>query len=369
MAIGIYVHIPFCKQKCLYCDFNSYAGQETKIHQYCSALIKEIVSFNGEKDVDTIYFGGGTPTFIPAENLVQILNAIIEKFNVSDDAEITIECNPGTIDKKGLKYLKESGFNRLSIGLQSADDLMLKTLGRIHSFEDFCVCVKSAREAEFDNLSFDLMYALPNQTMDIWKDTLDKVLKFNPEHISCYGLKIEEGTPFYYKKLNLPDEDLTCEMYDYLVKYLNINGYNRYEISNFAKTDKESKHNLKYWKCYDFIGFGAGAYSCINNERFSNCLSITEYCERIEKFEAVVNEEELTYNDLMSEFCFLGLRLKDGISVIDFKKRFNREIGDVFGEVIEKNIKRGTMIYENGRYFIHEKYVYVSNSIMCDFIL
>lgn len=370
MAIGIYVHIPFCKQKCLYCDFNSYAGMETKVSAYCDALVKEINLFGGDKDADTLYFGGGTPTYLPVENLVLILNAIRNKFNVLDDAEITIECNPGTIDKEGLVKLRKAGFNRMSIGLQSADDTLLKNLGRIHSFAEFCECVNSAREAGFENLSFDLMYGLPEQSMDIWKETLDKAIILNPDHISCYGLKVEEGTPFSRMNINLPDEDITCEMYDYLVEYLKKFDYSRYEISNFAKQGRESRHNTRYWLCNDFIGFGAGAYSCVNNKRFSNCLSVNDYCEMIENDKtAVVNEEILTYNDLMSEFCFLGLRLKEGISEMEFQNRFNRDIQSVFGDVLEKNLKRGTLTYKNNRFLIPDEFIYVSNSIMCDFIL
>lgn len=369
MSLGLYLHIPFCKQKCLYCDFNSYAGKETMMDEYCDALKTEILVNSSAKSVDTIYFGGGTPTLLGGERLADLLRTIKEHFCVTDDCEITAECNPGTIDQKGLEQLYWAGFNRLSIGLQSTKDEVLKRLGRIHSFDEFKQCFDNAGAVGFENLSLDLMYGLPNQTMEEWKDTLEKALAFAPEHLSCYGLKVEEGTPFASMDLSLPDDDTVGEMYDVCVEILGKAGYDRYEISNFAKSGRESRHNLKYWRCDDFIGFGAGAYSCKNGVRYDNLCGIKEYCDAIaEKQSAIEEEVPLSMDDRMSEFCFLGLRTAEGISEDEFRRRFGKEITDVFGSVLKKNLDRGTLLLKGDRYRIDSKFFFVSNSILADFV-
>ncbi len=369
MSLGIYLHIPFCKQKCLYCDFNSYAGKETMMDEYCDALKGEIVSYSSDEVVDTIYFGGGTPTLFGGQRLAELLQKVRESFKLTEDCEITAECNPGTIDKKGLEQLRLAGFNRLSIGLQSTDDKMLKKLGRIHSVDEFRQCFDAAREVGFENLSLDLIYGLPGQTVASWKDTLEKALAFAPEHISCYGLKVEEGTPFASMNLSLPDDDAVGEMYDVCVERLKQTGYGRYEISNFAKQGRESRHNLKYWRCDDFFGLGAGAYSCMNGVRYDNVRGIGEYCKAIvEKKSAVEEKFPLSWDDQMSEFCFLGLRTTKGISEEVFHQRFGKEITDVFGDVLKKNLERGTMLYQNGQYRVAPEFLFVSNSILADFV-
>ncbi len=369
MSLGIYLHIPFCKQKCLYCDFNSYAGQEEWIEKYCNALKQEILAYSADDMVDTIYFGGGTPTVLGAEHLADLLGVLKSHFSLTDECEITAECNPGTIQKEGLLRLREAGFNRLSIGLQSTDDSVLKRLGRIHSYQDFEECFQSARKAGFSNLSMDLIYGLPNQTSTEWAKTLQEILRFSPEHISCYGLKIEEGTPFAGMELALPTDDEVRDMYDICVDTLREAGYERYEISNFAKPGYESRHNCRYWRYEDFVGFGAGAYSCVNGKRWFHVSGISEYCKAVEQRHSAMEEEFLlSIQEQMSEFCFLGLRMAEGISEEKFSARFQRSIADVFGRVLEKNLKRKTMEYQDGRYRIAPDFLYVSNAILADFV-
>ena len=365
MSLGVYIHIPFCAAKCRYCDFNSHISDYSERRLYVSALCDEIRNFkNDDMQVDTIYFGGGTPTVLEPSQLVQILNAVYDTFDVDKTCEITTECNPATIDKNGLEMLRSSGFNRISIGMQSANDDELKFLGRIHSFAECEKCVKDAREAGFENLSVDLMFGLPHQTVETWKTTLRKAVALSPNHISCYGLKIEEGTPFYSMNLDV-DEELSRDMYDICDEFLYKNGYGMYEISNFAKSGGESRHNIKYWKCNDYIGFGAGAYSCVNGVRFSNVRDTNDYINREVK---VIETAEQSEFDKISEYIFLGLRMVDGIDISEFNDRFGKSVYEVFGEQIQKNINRGTMIIRNDRLIIPKKYLYVSNAILVDFV-
>lgn len=368
---GIYIHIPFCKSKCNYCDFNSYAGKNEYIAPYFSVLNKEI-EVNSDKiktGVDTVYIGGGTPTCVDAEYICDMMKKVFSSCNILPDAEITIECNPGTIGYEKLKKLRESGINRLSIGLQSTDNGLLKTLGRIHSYDDFKRCFSDARRAGFENISLDLMYGLPQQSMELWKKTLNEAVQFGCDHISCYSLKVEEGTPFAKMELNLPDDDAVADMYEECVDFLGKNGYARYEISNFTKPGRESKHNLKYWRCEDFIGFGAGAYSCIENERFSNICGICEYINAIEEKDTAVHDRiSLAKEDKMSEFVFLGLRCAEGISTEEFEKRFECSIFDIYGKQIEKYIKMGFLIYNKERIYFADTAFFVSNTILAEFV-
>ncbi len=370
-TVGLYIHIPFCKSKCGYCDFNSYAGKEGLIEPYFDALNREIEMMSKQYVgvVDTIYFGGGTPTAVEPKYICQIIDTAKCNFEQCSNIEVTAECNPGTIDFNGLCELFDGGVNRLSIGLQSADNDCLKVLGRIHTFEDFDECFYNARKAGFDNVSLDLMYGLPGQTTDSWMNTLKRALQFKAEHISAYALKIEEGTPFADAKLNLPDDDLTADMYQLAVQYLGACGYKRYEISNFSKPGFESRHNLKYWQCNDFLGCGAGAFSCANGTRFSNALDIEEYINSIEtEKSALVYQETLTDFDKMSEFVFLGLRLENGIYEKEFKNRFGLNIDEIFGNQIEKYTKTDFLIRENGQICFSDKGFFVSNIILADFV-
>lgn len=369
MPIGIYIHIPFCVSKCNYCDFNSYVAKEQTHSLYVDALCREVAAAKTREEVDTVYFGGGTPTILKPDQLVKILGAVRNHFHLTEDCEITTECNPATMDKDGFSNLISGGFNRLSIGMQSADENQLKTLGRIHSFDDCKRCVYDAREAGFNNLSLDLMFGLPNQNDNSWIYSLKNAAELEPEHISCYALKIEDGTPFANMDLKIADEDESRKMYDSCVDYLSGLGYLRYEISNFAKIGFESRHNCKYWKCDDFIGFGAGAYSCADNMRYSNVLNVGEYIERINQGQSVVEETfPLSIKDRMSEFVYLGIRMDKGIDTDEFRTRFSIDIEEVYGEIIEKNLKRGTIVKEDGVLKIPSEFTYVSNGILADFV-
>ncbi len=366
MALGIYIHIPFCAAKCKYCDFLSFSSScEEEKEAYIQALCEEIRAFDRTDDmVDTIYFGGGTPTVLKAEQLAEILSVVKDKFKIDENCEITTECNPATIDFEGFKTLKKAGFNRISMGLQSANNQELSLLGRIHTFEECEKTFKAAREAGLSNISLDLMFGLPYQTMELWENSLKTVVALSPEHISCYGLKIEEGTPFYEMDFDL-DEDLSRDMYDFGVKYLEDMGYNLYEISNFSKKGFESRHNMKYWKCDDYAGFGLGASSFVNNIRYSDTRDMAVYLREKDKVDESFSESEF---ETMSEFVFLGLRMTEGVSKTEFEKRFKKNIYDVFEKALDKNLKRGTIVLKNERYIIPREFLYVSNEILIDFV-
>ena len=372
MSSGLYIHIPFCKSKCLYCDFNSFAGKDECMAPYFSALSYEIEAWAKKlsgRQFDTIYFGGGTPSYAGADFLCGAIDKLKKSFDVDKNAEITVECNPGTIGFDGFKALRQGGTNRLSIGLQSTDNEMLKRLGRIHTAEDFEDCFDAARRAGFENISLDLMYGLPDMTMEDWEKTLEKALLFDAEHISVYALKIEEGTPFSKTKLALPNDDLTADMYERAVSVFRSAGYKRYEISNFAKKGRESRHNQKYWELDDFLGIGAGAYSCIEGVRFSNEADILTYIGKISQSGfAMCEETPISLDEQMSEFVFLGLRCQDGISLTEFKERFGVSLTDVFAEPIKKYTDWGFLVSDGKRLRFSDKGFFVSNTILSDFV-
>ncbi len=365
---GLYVHIPFCVKKCKYCDFNSFSGFSEEIQsEYFSCLEKEV-----EKTIkdglifDTVYIGGGTPTAPPNYLLVNLIKSIT---NRTEDCEITVECNPGTVTFAELQNLRKAGANRLSIGFQSADDDELEFLGRIHKAKEAEVVFCNARAAGFDNISVDIMFGLPNQTMGSFKRTLEKVVTFKSEHISCYCLKIEEGTPFATMNLNLPDDDYCADMYDFCVEFLKEHGYNRYEISNFAKENRISKHNTKYWIMQDYVGIGAGAHSFYMGERYSKICDVKQYIKEISNCEdAEENRLNVSLKEQMSEFMFLGLRMTGGVCDEEFYKRFGRKITDVYGEIIGKYTDMGVMVVSNGRISLKPEFLYVSNNILSDFV-
>ncbi len=369
---GLYVHIPFCKSKCRYCDFNSFANCDEHIAPYFSALMEEAKAWSSHENTgtfDTLYFGGGTPSYVKPELLCKALDKFLSIFDFAENTEVTVECNPGTIDFEGFEILRQSGVNRLSIGLQSADNQALKLLGRIHTPEDFEKCFKSARRAGFDNISLDLMYGLPDMTMADWEYSLEKAIDFEPEHISVYALKIEEGTPFSRMKLALPEDDLCADMYEKSVEVLEEHGFNRYEISNFAKSGYESRHNLKYWKRINYLGLGAGAYSCLGDKRFSNHCDLNDYITAINTTgTAVCESESVSSFEQMSEFVFLGLRCTEGISILEFKEKFCCDITEVFGEPIQKYCGMGFMMQKDNRLKFSDKGFFVSNIILADFV-
>ena len=371
--VALYVHIPFCKQKCFYCDFPSYGGKEELINDYINALVSELKSEGSKYKFRSLFIGGGTPSYLDVINLEKLLNTINE-LNFKEDAEKTIECNPGTLDKEKLKVLKEYNINRLSMGLQTTKDNLLKDIGRIHKFEDFRQNYLLARSMEFKNINVDLMFGLPNQNIADVNATMEEIISLNPEHISCYSLIIEEGTPFYKMEeknlLKLPSEEEEREMYHLVKRKLKDNGYNQYEISNYAKDGKECFHNTVYWKCEDYLGVGVSASSYIDNKRIKNIDDINEYIEKIKKNE-IVNEEVISnsvkYN--MEEFMFMGLRMMEGISEEEFKLRFNINIDNVYGEVISNNIKKGLLERKSGKIYLSSKGVELSNIVMSEMLL
>lgn len=326
--IGIYVHIPFCKQKCYYCDFISYCNKDDKIEPYIKTLIKEIEMQNIKSNINTIYIGGGTPSYIDSKYITEIMDKIKKK-NVIENVEITIEVNPGTVTKGKLEDYKNSGINRLSIGLQTANNKLLKQIGRIHNYEEFLETYKIAREVGFNNINVDLILGLPNQRIQDLKNSLDEVIKLSPEHISVYSLIIEDGTPIKTQiengKLQLPDEETERNMYWYVKNTLELNGYKHYEISNFAKNGYESKHNMNCWNQDEYIGFGISAHSYRNITRYSNTDNINEYIRNIKSDSPEKNRiihEVQKLEDTEKEFMLLGLRKIDGVSISEFKDRF-----------------------------------------------
>jgi len=371
MDKGLYIHIPFCKSKCLYCDFCSYSGKENLMMDYSKALGKEIRSI-GHCGIKTIFIGGGTPTYLSLDGW-KILGDSLKGLKLGEGAEFTVEANPGTFGKDMLEFLKGLGANRLSIGLQAVQDSHLKNLGRIHTWEEFLKGYRIAREMGFHNINVDLMFGLPKQTIDEWKESLEAVADLEPEHISCYSLIIEEGTEFFslHEKglLELPGEDAEREMYRYSLDFLKSRGYGQYEISNFSKPGRECRHNLIYWDLEEYIGCGAAAHSYSEGKRWSNCQVIEDYNEYMAGAENHCREVHVnTKKDDMEEFMFMGLRKISGISTRKFKERFGADIFDVYGDVIEKYLGNGLLSIKNGRLMLTGRGIELSNSVMCEFI-
>lgn len=369
--LGIYIHIPFCIRKCYYCDFCSYPDRDSSVmREYTDELCRRMRTFALQKAenklIDTVYFGGGTPTLLPIDCFESLMKTLFESFKVAPDAEITVECNPASIDKDGLRKLRSLGINRISIGLQSADDKELAALGRLHSFEDFRRIFFDAREAGFDNLSVDLMYGIPEQTVESFKNTLYKLCELSPEHISAYGLKIEDGTIFWARKncLKLPNEDEEYDMYSACEEILRGNGYERYEISNFSKPDRQSRHNLRYWHLEDYIGFGVAAHSCFEGERFGNSRDIKAFLAGED-----ITEERNTIaeNERISEYVMLGLRLGEGISESEYLHRTGRAFRSDF-PMTDTYIKAGFFSERDGRIAFSTKGFFVSNSILSEML-
>ncbi len=368
---SIYVHVPFCARKCNYCAFNSKVGDAKEISDYADALTREIfLSGEGEK-ISTIYFGGGTPSILKLEQLEKIFAALKKIFSFDSATEITIEINPGTATENFLRGLKEIGFNRLSIGVQSFNDKLLKILGRIHDSKTALETVATAKNF-FNNISIDLMYALPNQTLKNLRDDLKIISELDIRHISIYGLEIEEGTKFFAEKnfLNLPSEEICSEMYDLITEKIPALGFERYEVSNFAKKNFESRHNIGYWIGREYFGFGAGAHSYKKNLRTSNISDVGSYVKKIragENFSEV--EEIVTAKAAMEEFCFLGLRMTAGISAKNFSDKFGKNIFDVYGKVLEKYFKLNLLKLDGDKIFFTPHGFKVSNIVLADFLL
>ena len=371
--ISLYIHIPFCKQRCFYCDFPTFAGKERFREEYIDALIKEIKEKCSDYLIKTIFIGGGTPSYLEEKELEKLLIAV-SKLNLSDKLEYSIECNPGTVNEDKLKIMKKYGINRISFGLQSCNNQLLKKIGRIHTFKEFLENYNLARKIGFNNINIDLMYGLPNLTIQDWKDTLEKISELRPEHISAYSLIIEEGTAFYklYEKdkLELPSEDDERVMDKLTKDILKSNGYHQYEISNFALPGKECEHNKVYWSLEEYIGVGSASSSYIDGYRLVNTSNINDYIEKINNnISVVIDKYENTIEDEMEEFVFMGLRMVSGIDLLKFKKKFGVDINSIYKEVIEKNIKDGLLVVEENKMFLTAKGMELSNSVMSDFIL
>ena len=353
--IGIYVHIPFCKHKCYYCDFISYANKESLVERYINVLIREITDVatgnrldyeNGIDElfnVNTIYIGGGTPSFIESKYIVNIISTIREYFKINENAEITLEVNPGTVNENKLKDYFNAGVNRLSIGLQATNDSLLKEIGRIHTYEEFLNTYKLARKIGFKNINADLMIGLPKQTIEDVEKAVNDLIKLGLEHISVYSLILEEGTVLEEQirsgKLKLPEDEEEREMYWKVKSILEANGYIHYEISNFAKKGYESQHNLDCWRQKEYVGFGVAAHSYTNDVRYSNIENLEEYIENYENDkleETFIFNEKLTHNMKVKEYMMLGLRKLKGVSIQEFKEKFAANPIYVFKNELEK---------------------------------
>ena len=379
--LELYVHIPFCEKKCLYCDFLSFSAEDDLHKAYVDKLIEEIrVQAKNYSDyqISSIFIGGGTPSVIKAVYISNIMSAIYEAFIVESLAEVSIECNPGTVDIDKLLVYKQSGINRISVGLQSSIDKELQHLGRVHNYADFLYSYEKIRESGYKNVNIDLMSALPWQTLDSWKSTLKKVVMLKPEHISAYSLIIEEGTEFSKiygspeGRKFLPTEEVEREMYHSTIDILKNYGYERYEISNYAKPGYESKHNIGYWTGEEYLGFGIGASSYVYGRRFHVEKDIKKYLDINMKRDIMPlyqNIHELSTKEKMEEFMFLGLRLTKGVLVTDFYDRFGMELIDVFEKPIQKNISFGLLKYENLYLKLTDKGLDLSNRVMGDFLL
>ena len=403
-SISIYIHIPFCVKKCQYCDFLSAPADSRAQEVYLRALkqeIREQAARYREYEVQTVFIGGGTPTAVPCEKLCEVLKTVFTCYRVNPQAEISMEANPGTVTKEALLSYRKAGINRLSIGLQSTDDGELKLLGRIHTYRDFLQTYRWAQEAGFTNINLDIMSALPGQSVENYKKTLETVLSLRPQHISAYSLIVEEGTPFYEKygqeseKLqatgekqpDLPSEEEEREMYTLTEKLLATAGYHRYEISNYALPGMECRHNRVYWKRGNYVGFGLGAASMVENVRFENTRKMQEYLAEyagVPSAEPVFadvaqgdmqqifrgeNVHPLSQQEQMEETMFLGLRLTEGVSKAEFHRQFGVSMEQIYGEVIQENTAQGLLADEAGYLRLTREGMDLSNYVMAQFLL
>lgn len=368
--LGLYIHIPFCKSKCIYCDFYSLPDAEERMDRYTAALCRqlaEIAPRTTAHKADTIYFGGGTPSWLGEKRLRQILKTVEKHYRIARNAEITMEANPDSAgDWKTLRALRRAGFNRISLGVQSADDGQLRVLGRPHTFAQAEEAAAAARKAKIKNLSLDLIYGLPGQTMESWRDTLEKAAALAPEHLSCYGLKVEEGTPLWDMQsgMDLPDDDLQADMYLWTVDRLAELGYQQYEISNFAKPGFESRHNLKYWTLGEYAGFGPGAHSDLGDVRYAYVRDLDAYCAGVEEQGDILSENDrIPPRERDIEYIMLGLRITRGISRQEFEYRFRLPFGPV-QEVLEGFEKTGHATLYGGRWRLTPAGFLLSNQII-----
>ena len=368
-AIGIYVHIPFCVRKCNYCDFCSFSGLESSLRdRYVDRLCLEISSYAGRGiSVDSIFFGGGTPSLLTPDQFRKICDVIGKSFEIIPGCEFTVEANPKTLDREKLEAFCSCGVNRLSIGLQSIHENELKKLGRIHNFEDFLDSYELARECGIDNINIDLMYGIPEQTVESFAKTLDTVTALSPEHLSVYGLILEEGTPFFEMKdsLPIPREDEECDMYYLAAHRLSALGYSHYEISNYASPGHECRNNLKYWRSQEYLGFGLAAYSYFDGHRFGNTEDMSLYMSEGDSrsYDEALDSEGEAY-----EYVMLRLRLREGFSLSDYKKRFGKDFLLGREELIKKLSAAGYLSISEDRLALTERGFYISNALLTELI-
>jgi len=375
--ISLYIHIPFCEKKCYYCDFSSYGGKKHLIDDYITSLKKEIVLYKSVLDdykINTIFFGGGTPSILSGNQIAEIMETVDKYFSIEAGAEVSMEANPGTLTYDKLKRYYESGINRLSIGLQACQNNLLRTLGRIHSFENYIKNLEEARNAGFSNINTDLMFSLPGQKKSNWEESLEKIVSLEIPHISAYSLIVEEETPFYdwvkNRKILLPDEEVELKMYHYTIEYLEKNGYNHYEISNFAKPGFQCKHNLIYWQNKSYIGLGSGAHSYFNKKRFSNVNQIEEYISLLKESKVPIeNETDVSIKDEISETMFLGLRMMEGVSIEEFTKRFNISPFEIYKSQINKFKEQNLLYWDEKHIKLTQKGVDLSNIVFQEMLL
>lgn len=374
--LGIYLHIPYCLHKCGYCDFNSHPENLEESEVYVSALLSEIGHYSTKltgKTVSTVFFGGGTPTILPAASLDKLLNNVKNHFNLSSDCEITVEANPATVKQETLEQIHSSGFNRISIGVQSFSADELKLLERVHNEEEIHTTVDRARQAGFDNLSLDLMFGLPGQSPEKWKSNLRKALEKKPDHISAYSLTIEPATSFFKLHerglLQLPAEETQLEMFQNTIDTLQSAGYEQYEISNYARPGFESRHNLNYWDNGEYLGLGAGASSYLNGERFKNTNLPSRYIREVQAGgSAVESTEKLAPLHAMGETIMLGLRRLKGIAINDFENRFQISFKKVYGKVIDPLLDEGLITLNQTHMALSRKGLYLADSVILKFM-
>jgi oxygen-independent coproporphyrinogen-3 oxidase len=386
MSTSLYFHIPFCKHRCAYCDFNTYANQEDSVAGYVQALCKEIRTVGKSApglSIGTIFFGGGTPSLLTSGQYQEIFQSIHQYFEISSEAEISLEANPGTVSPGYLADLRAIGFNRISYGVQSANPEELRMLERIHSYSDVVDALLWSRQAGFDNLNLDLIYGLPEQTLERWKQTIKLIVGLHPEHISAYALTLEHGTPFgrwaARGLLPIPDPDLAALQYEWTMEFLEMQGYEQYEISNWSQPGRQCRHNLQYWRNLDYLGLGAGAHGYAESCRYSNVLRIKTYIERFGVIEtsgldyplteATVNQHRNSSKEDMQETMLTGLRLThEGISKAGFKARFGEDLLEVFGLEIEKLTKVGLLEWADGSLRLTVRGRLLGNQVFMQFV-
>ena len=374
--LGLYLHIPYCLHKCGYCDFNSHPENREESEIYVSALLSEIEHYAPQlagKTVSTVFFGGGTPTLLPPASLDKILGKVKNHYNLSRDCEITIEANPATVKQETLDQIRSSGFNRISIGVQSFDADELKLLERVHSVEEIHTTVDRARLAGFSNLSLDLMSGLPGQSPEKWKSNLQQALKKKPSHISAYGLTIEPATSFFKLQqrglLSLPHEETQLEMFQATIEIFSSAGLVQYEISNFARPGFECRHNLNYWDNGEYLGLGAGASSYLNGERFKNTNLPSRYIREVQaKGSAVESTEKLDLLHAMGETIMLGLRRLKGIPIEEFENRFQISFKKVYGNVIDPLLDEGLITLNQNRMALSRRGIFLADSVILKFL-